>query len=603
MAGRRASEPVRAPREQAAAAQADDGLDVSRLTAVAMQATAVRWQIVATALVVAGLVWTEVPRPIVVAWVLLAVGVREVRARALQALVRQVDRPIAERLRVLVNWNVALGAANGVAAGFMAWLSPTSDALLTMILVSWGAGAVSASAPVLRAYTVYSVAVFAPLALMWLLEGTPVAIAVAALIAMFSRVQRRFARQNAEMFEASYRIRHANEALLRELAEARDAAEAANRAKTRFLAAASHDLRQPLHALALHSGLLARDPAVPQARAIIGEIATSIDALARLLDALLDISKLDAGIVVADRRPISLTRLLDHLVATHAPQAVERGLVLRAEAPPDAQVATDPLLLQRLLRNLVDNALKYTERGEIVLSARVDADGVEIAVQDSGRGIEPQLVSRVFEEFFRGGDGDADVGDAGRPGGLGLGLAIVRRLADVLGARVNLTSAPGRGTRVVLHLPNEAPTGLRDPGASGAATAPSAPASAGPPALPGLVVLLVDDEASVRHATAQVLRHFGCRPLLAASTAEALARAEQDRPDLVLADCRLGAGDSGVDAVARLRDRWPGLPALLVSGDTDAARLQQANRSGLRLLHKPLTVDGLRSAIEETIGR
>lgn len=558
----------------------DEELDRRRLAVVSSQASSLRWQIVATTLVVTVLVWPFVPAAAALAWLVTTNAVREWRAWRLRRMVDDETEPMAERLERVVALNLLIGSVNGAAAFFMFWLDDSFDALLTMVLVSWAAGAVSTSAPLLRAYLAYASCLFVPTAAMWLAAGpTPTNLGVAALILMFAGVQHRFAKQNAAVFEESYRIRMEKEDLLRQLAQARDAAESANQAKSRFLAVASHDLRQPLHALTLHSGLLAQDPYTADAPRIAGEISASIDSLARLLDSLLDISKLDAGVVTVSRRPIRLPRLLAQLVRHHRPRAAEKEIGLHLDCPPQAVVESDPLLLERLLGNLVDNAVKYTDRGEVRVTARADGGDWRVVVGDTGRGIPDAARARVFDEFYRV-DPDA------REHGLGLGLAIVRRLALLLEMPITMDSVHGRGTSFELRLPRAAsPAGEEHP---------VAPAGSG---LRRLKVLFIDDEESVRRAMANVLGHFGCEAVGAAGIDEALARAAEVPPDLVLADWRLRDGDTGLAAIRRLRERQPGLPALLISGDTDTQLLREAERHGLRVLAKPVTLSRLREAI------
>lgn len=560
-----------------------DGLDQRRLAVVLDFASSLRWPVAAVSLVIGLVIWkgSNVPPWLTVAWVVLSIGIRELRADRLRVLAADPSLPVQTKLHRVVLWDIPIGLSHGSAALFMLALEPDFVALLTMILVSLAAGAVATSAVVLRVYLVYATCVFVPTAAMWLLQGTALGVSVAALIAMFASVQFRFARENAEVFEQSYRMRLQNEKLLRELAAARDLAEGANRAKSRFLAAASHDLRQPLHALTLHSGLLAQDPYSPDAQTIASEISASLESLGQLLDSLLDISKLDAGVVVAERRPIQLARLFANLVRTHRPQAAEKGVALRWQCPPDAVVNTDPLLIERLLRNLIDNAIKYTDAGEVVVLAQARGQDFDVSVRDSGRGIAPAEQSKVFEEFYQ-------VDNAGRDRnrGLGLGLAIVARLAVLLELPLTLQSEPGRGTTVAFRI------------ASAGAVVDEAPVQVpSDTTLRGVKVLFIDDEEPVRRAMRSALRRFGCDAIDADSSEQALERATSFAPQLVVADCRLGNGDNGIVAIARLRELLPGLPALLISGDTDADRLLEAERSGVPLLHKPVSLDKLREAM------
>ena len=558
-------------------------LDVRRLQSFEVQQRQLRWPILVAVALVALVVSRQAPWPLVAAWAAAAVLVREWRSSWLGRLSAETGAPIRWRLDRLVFSNVVLGCSHGLAAGFLFWLDTTHAALLTAIFLGWTAGASATSAPLPRAYVGYALSILGPLALAWVaLMQAPLGLVVALLIALTTGAQLRFLRLNAELFEESFRMRLENEDLVRQLAAARDVAVAGNHAKSRFLAAASHDLRQPLHALVLQIGLLEADPHAPEAPDIVREIGELTRSLAQLLDSLLDISKLDAGVVAAELRPLRLHRLLSQLARGHEPQAAARGLKLRLECPLDTNVVSDPLLLERVLRNLLDNALKYTQRGEVAITAQGAGDGaVSVTVSDTGRGIPAEARHRVFDEFFR-----VDTGSPQREQGLGLGLSIVQRLAKLLDMPLELHSEPGRGTRVTLHLPSAAAPG---DGAAARATAGGS--------LPATKVLVVDDQPAVRRAMRHALERFGCSVAEAASSDEAVARFREFEPDLVLADCRLGEGDSGFEAIARLREMQPGLPAVLISGDTDTALRRNATAAGLPLLHKPVTLERLAEAV------
>lgn len=432
-----------------------DDIDVRRLLFFQAQQRQLRWPVLAGVALVALLLAHQVPWAPLAAWVALAVAVREGRSWLLGQLVVQTARPIGQRLNWLVASNAALGCSHGLAAAFMPWLNSTSAALLTAVFLGWTGGAVATCAPLPRAYIGYAAGTLGPLALAWpLLDPSPFGLGVALLVGLTTGAQWRFLRLNARLFEESFRIGVEKDELVRQLAAARDVAEAGNHAKSRFLAVASHDLRQPLHALVLQVGLLEAEPRAAGVPETVREIGALTRSLAQLLDSLLDISKLDAGVVVVDRRAVHLHRLLGQLVRNHQPQALAKGLGLRLECPLEVTVLSDPLLLERLLRNLLDNALKYTERGEVAVVATAEPSGsIAVAVCDSGCGIAAAVRERVFEEFFR-----VEVAGAPRERGLGLGLAIVQRLAALLEAPLELQSEPGRGTTVTLRLPG-APAG------------------------------------------------------------------------------------------------------------------------------------------------
>ncbi len=567
--------------------------DRERLAVLVGYSAAIRWPMVATMAVTAAVAWAGgVPAAVAGGWFASTVVVREVRAAALLRLQHRDARPIAVRLRTTTAWTIALGAAFGASAAFMAWLDTAFDAVLTMILMSLSAGAVSTTFTLVPAFLGFAAAIAVPIALQWAFAGGALGLGVAALVLMFLGVQMRFARQNLAMFEQSYRMRLENAALLRELdaerqrlSSARDAAVAADLSKSRFLAAASHDLRQPLQSLALNGGALARLGLTGEAREITAEINEGIDALRRMLDALLDASQLDAGAVRAELRPIPVDRLLDAVVGRFRAAAAAKGLQLHGEAPAGLVVTSDVQLLQRALSNLVDNAVKFTHEGAVRLSARAAAGRVLIEVADTGIGIEPADRDRVFDDLVQLGNPQRD-----RAQGHGLGLGIVRRLCRLLGIAVAVESTPGQGTTFRLDVP----AGDALPAVSGATEAAH-------PVLVARRVVVLDDDGAVRAAYARSLRAMGCAVAEAATLADALAAAAATPPEVALVDFRLAGGVDGLDAVARLRAEVPGLAAVLVTADDSPALRDAAARMGVPTLRKPVTEAMLAVAIGQAL--
>jgi CheY-like chemotaxis protein len=266
-----------------------------------------------------------------------------------------------------------------------------------------------------------------------------------------------------------------------------------------------------------------------------------------------------------------------------APAARAKGLVMTFECPPDEYVDTDRLLFERICRNLLDNAVKYTDQGQIRLVAAAEDGKMLLRVADSGRGIPESEQARVFEEFYQLDNPERD-----RTRGFGLGLAIVKRLTDLLRVPMTMTSAPGKGTEFLLVLPRGRGTAARvaDPQDLAAAFA-------------GLRVLVVDDEGQVRLGMKTLLDGMGCRTTLCDGTAPAVAAATANRPDIVLADFRLRGDDNGIATVRSIRVLYPGMPAILLSGDTAPDRLREAEAAGIPLLHKPVTIDALTRAIAD----
>ncbi|WP_439669719.1 histidine kinase [Cupriavidus necator] len=397
-------------------------------------------------------------------------------------------------------------------------------------------------------------------------------------------------------------LRFENVALIGELERERDRATAADRAKTRFLAAAGHDLRQPVYAIGLQAASLLTlgergDVAGGQAHAIGHRLQATLARMDNLLDGLLDASRLDAGVMPVRRQPLQLARLLAELRDEYAEQACQRGSVLRV-VPARAWIDSDPDLLKRILDNLVANALRHAPRASILVGARRRGDAMEIQVIDTGPGIVAAQQSRVFDEYAQV-PGLATAGDdqAGAKG-LGLGLAIVRRLAALLGHQVGLRSAPGRGCVFSVRVPLAAAAAQVHP------ATPAIPAAAGEP----LCVMLVDDDAQVLGALTELLSLWGhvvYSGRTVAAVRAAYRAASQDGPapvHLILADYRLAEGLTGIAAVGMLRaSLGRAVPALIVTGDTAPDRLQALHDSGFPVLHKPIQGEALRAALHRAV--
>ena len=374
------------------------------------------------------------------------------------------------------------------------------------------------------------------------------------------------------------------EARTRELSEA-------NRAKSRFLAAASHDLRQPLHALNLLVAQLRAEASPAERERIASRIESAVAGINGLFDALLDISKLDAGVVGAEVTDFPVQRVLDRMEVAFAADAQARGLRLVVR-PHAGWVRSDPVLLERIVGNLVGNALRYTRAGGILVGVRRRGGMLRIEVWDTGIGIPADKHAEIFGEFVQ-------VAPAGvlRGEGLGLGLAIVARLAAVLGHGVTVASRPGRGSCFAVALPAVPP-------APAAVPAPAAEAhAAAPDPLRGRRVLVVDDDDDVLHSTAGLLRNWGCE-VRAAGSAAAAQDAGAPAPDLVVSDLHLGDDVDGLALVAALRARHgAALPALIVSGDLAPQTRARVAAAGITFAEKPVPPMRLRALVTRSLAR
>lgn len=374
------------------------------------------------------------------------------------------------------------------------------------------------------------------------------------------------------------------------LREKKDEAEQANLAKSRFLAAASHDLRQPTHALGLFVSRLAQLPHDRQTGELIRNLDASVRAMQNLLDGLLDISRLEARAVQVNRRPFALAALFDQLQQDLSAQAAEKGLRLRVRST-QLWVMSDATLIYRVLLNLVGNALRYTDQGGVLVAARQRSSGqVELQVWDSGIGIAPEHQQAVFAEFYQVGNAARD-----RTKGLGLGLNIVQRTVKLLDHPLVMVSRLGKGTRFILSLPSVA--GKRD-------TVEEVPKEKTvPDDLRDRCALVVEDDALARSALVGLLVSWGMRVAQARGPTDALdCLAQGVVPDVIVSDYRLQEGHNGLQLVQRLQQQL-GLPtpACLMSGDTDPGVIQAAHLAGLTLLHKPVRPAKLRSLLRHLL--
>jgi two-component system, sensor histidine kinase len=370
-----------------------------------------------------------------------------------------------------------------------------------------------------------------------------------------------------------------------ELMAAREAADRANQAKSRFLATASHDLRQPLQSLALLNGTLRRLVREPDAVAALSHQDQAIGAMSRLLNALLDISKLESGVIKPEPTDFTVAALFEEMRHEFASLASNKGLTLQVEPSPDC-IRSDPSLVGQILRNLITNAIRYTRAGSVRLCSLPRSGAIRIEVLDTGIGIPADQLPYIYDEFYQVG-----VKTPASREGYGLGLSIVRRLVKLLELKLEVQSEVGKGSVFALELPR----GRAQVGARGerAEPAPIAQPAVAP------VVLLVEDDPAVRDATRLLLKVEGYCVLAARSLAEARERIrEHPRIDLLITDYHLDDGETGTQVIASLREvLGPDLKAVLVTGDTSSAVRDLQCDSHLRVASKPINADELLASL------
>ena len=458
-------------------------------------------------------------------------------------------------------------------------------AFTCIVLTGLACGAVPSLSAFPPAYAGTALAMLLPLAVRCILEEGDVARIYLFFVLCLIAVNLYYSRQTFRTLAETVRLRSENLVLIGDLERQRDLAQAADRSKSRFLAAASHDLRQPVHAMSLFVEALSAmaqrgDVAAAAAGTIAGRLRTVIGNFGGVLNGLLDISRLDAGVVRTEVQAEPLAQLFDDLKAEFEAMAGERGLDWRVVSS-SVWVRTDPALLRRILGNLLTNAFRYTNEGGVLLGARLRSGGVEIVVLDTGPGIPSEQMEAVFDEFVQ------------LPGaekhGLGLGLSIVRRMADLLGHDLRLRSEVGKGSAFSLLLPLAAPVALvMEQTETEDGTA--------------LAIAVIDDEADALDGLAHLLETWGHQVWAGRSPDQVIAALDRGEPDLLITDYRLGGGMTAMEAVAMVRGHLGrDLPTIIVTGDTAPDRLREASESGHILLHKPVDPEALRQAITASL--
>ena len=589
--------------------------DSDRLRAAFEQTRATLAGNLAGIAVIAPAFWLLAPWPRLTLWLAYAATLWALRLAHFLRYRRHRDADDATLVRWRTSWR-ALVLAQGTVWPLAVWLfwglgSHYHALLLILVANAYTMGSVQLLAPHPRLFIAFISTVWVPVIARvasdtgqpWHWQFALVLLVVFLANALLGRTYRDALSQAIALKQQT---QHLADQLKREKAaadEARRAAEAATRAKTQFFAAASHDLRQPLHAMGLFAEALrqrSEKAGDPEVASLVNSINQSVDALEGLFGELLDITRIDSGGVDVQPGPVRLRDLFARLRLHFEPVAFEKGLALRFRG--GHRIAhSDPVLVERILRNLVSNAIRYTEDGGVLVACRAKpgAPGtLLLQVWDSGAGIAAASLPRIFDEFYQV-QGAAPLA-AHQKRGLGLGLAIVRRLATLLEAPLHVNSVPGKGSVFSFELPAG-----REPRTI--APRPSSGAAALGLTLEGRRFLVVEDEPAVREGLTVLLQTWGAEveslPDLAAVQ---VWRADTTRvpPDLLIVDYRLPQGHTGIEALAALRARWPGvaMPAIVVTGSSLGGHEDEASRHDFHLLIKPVLPNKLRAMIAFKLG-
>lgn len=456
--------------------------------------------------------------------------------------------------------------------------------MVVLVICAVVYGAMAAFGSYLPAFYAFLFPAFIPLIAWISLQGDIEHAAFGALSVLWLPVVAVMSFNHSRAIEESLRLRYENVELLEDLKRQKDLAEQANVAKSRFLASASHDLRQPVHALGMFVGALRAAEISEPAQRLLRHVEGSVSALDTLFTSLLDISRLDADVVRPAPKAFPIQPLLDRIARDHEVEAAEKGLAITVVAT-SLIVRSDPVLLERIVRNIVSNAVRYTERGRILIGCRRRGRGLDIEIWDTGAGISTEAREDIFQEFYQVGNPGRD-----RSQGLGLGLAIVRRLTTLLDHRLSLQSTLGKGSVFRIGVPlagagDVAPEEDEDDVAPGD--------------LAHGLILVIDDETAIQEAMTSLLESWGHTVITAGSGKEILAKVADctQRPDLIISDYRL-RDENGIAVIEELQSEFNHpIPAMLLTGDTAPDRLVEARASGFVLLHKPLSEARLRAAM------
>ncbi|MFV3368996.1 hybrid sensor histidine kinase/response regulator [Pseudomonas sp. NY15435] len=476
------------------------------------------------------------------------------------------------------------------AAYWMTVLPPSMQMYVVVVLLGLGTGVMNAYSIVLPLFYLFIVPAFTlPFAslLVLLPDVLSKTLGAAALVYAFTICA--FAYRFHATLVDSLLLRFENIELLQRLSIEKEAAERSDQAKTRFLASASHDLRQPTYALGLYLGALQKQALDDASRNLVEHISRALAAQGSLFDALLNISRLDAGIVQPNLQAFSLAELIERIAGDCRVQATDKGLSLRVRSGAPF-VKSDPALIERILRNLVENAIRYTEQGGVLIGWRRRGRQVRVEVWDSGPGIPEREQQKVFWEFHQLDNPERD-----RSKGLGLGLAIVQRTARLLDHPLALHSREGHGSAFMISLPRATAVQPRQPEILPLRTVAGS----------DKLIYLIEDDAENREGLRLLFQSWEYRHVIVADVADLLADATTaaHKPDLIISDYRLRDHQTGIDAITRLHEHYDDdwIAAVLVTGDTDPQLLAQASAHGWPLLHKPLAAEQLKAMIDEQL--
>ena len=562
----------------------NDARDQALLNALAKQAIRVPVPMVFVAFIISGLAYERVPLLIIVVWASMTIGMQVIRFIIIRGLAKETGVPARDRLKTAAHLSLANGLVLASSIMFFTSLDETSRAIYSMIMMGIVGGTIATSHGYRPVFIGLVLPILTAVAFAWLLTAADTlsfiqTLAISVLTTALGILLYVSSRDVYASFSDSFTVRQELEAAL-------DSERSANAAKTRFLAAASHDLRQPLHVMSMLSAALTIQDLDERSKMIAEKMNSAMTDLSSELDSLLDISKLDAGVMRVRPSYFDVTSSLVRTVSNYKELSKRKNIELSLSADEPVYVDIDKALFERVIRNLLDNAIKYTDSGSVTVRVKNSNKRCYVYIEDTGIGIPKDEQLKVKEEFYQLNNPERD-----RQKGLGLGLSIVWRLIPLIDGALTMESETGKGTKYVLTL--SANTDRSNGALFKQKLSDNSNLNTQVDLLKGTSVLLVEDDKEVRLGTRTLLESCGLVVHEATSTVESVLIAERETIDIALIDLRLPEQDSGFITIESLRSCQQAIPIIILSGETSPDILQQAALAQCEFMVKPVDMKEL----------
>jgi len=565
-----------------------DPKDQALLNALAKQAMRAPIPMTFTAFVISGLAYEKVPTQYILVWLSMVIGMQILRVTKIRDLAKKTAIPGGKRLKTVSLISLINGLVLASSTMFFSSFDEISRAVYSMIMIGMVAGTIATSHGYRPVFIGFVLPILTSVSIAWLLTGSDtLTLAISVLMTTLGVFMYISSRDVYASFIDGFSIRQ-------ELETALDSERSANAAKTRFLAAASHDLRQPLHAMSMLSAALTVRDLDERSSMIAEKMNSAMSDLSNELDSLLDISKLDAGVMRVRPTYFNVCFSISNIISSYEELSKRKGINLVLLECKPVFVEIDKALFERVIRNLLDNAIKYTKSGSVTLGIKINNQHCSVFIEDTGIGIPLNEQEKIREEFYQLNNPQRD-----RQKGLGLGLSIVWRLIPLIDGSLSMESELGKGTKYLLTIPTSPERTDKDITDRYLRTPSDLKAIFG--YLEGTSVLLIEDDKDVRLSTRMLLENCGLVVYEATGTREATTIAQHENIDIALVDLRLRGSDNGFTTISYLRSIQPDIPIIILSGETSPAALKQAETAQCEFIVKPVDMTTLIAEISNSL--